>query len=167
METIFQEVERAIQARLYYLAMVMALTIPEVCAALESPTGDTSGRSAQAYKDWYNANLAARMPMLTDIDCYSLRCGIVHQGKFGHPKMQYDRAVFVLPHPAHNTFIGCNFGGAYTHSFIEFCTTIVAAGRQWFAAHCNDPNVRANLPRLVQYHPEGIPPHIVGVPVIG
>jgi hypothetical protein len=164
METIFLEVEHALDARLYYLALVMALTIPEICAALESPTGDTSGRNAQAYKDWYDANLAAHIPQLTDIDCYSLRCGVVHQGQFGHKNMQYARAAFALPEaPSIN---GCVAGDIYLHSVVDFCRTVVLAARAWFAAHQNDANVQTNLPRLVQYRPNGMPPAFIGIPVI-
>jgi hypothetical protein len=165
METLFQEIERALQAQLYYLALIAALSVPEICAALESPTGDTAGRSGQAYKNWYNANLAARLSWLKDVDCYSLRCGVVHQGRFGNPNMQYGRAIFVLP--GGNVFSNCVFNDAYVFSVVEFCRTIVDAARQWFSAHHNDANVQANLPRLVQYHASGIRPYIGGVAVIG
>ena len=165
METIFREVERALAAQLYYLAMAIALTIPDTCAALESPTGDTSGRNAEAYRDWFDANLAPRLPQLTAVDCYSLRCGVVHQGRIGHARMQYGRAIFVLPGPA--VFVGCRANDAYLFSVVEFCRSIVEAAREWFAANRLDAHVQANLPRLVQYHPTGIAPYIVGVPVIG
>ena len=52
MEVITQEIERALDAGLYYLALVCTLTLPDICAALESPTGDTSGKSGEKYKKW-------------------------------------------------------------------------------------------------------------------
>ncbi|EQD56665.1 hypothetical protein B1A_11430, partial [mine drainage metagenome] len=53
METILQEIERALDAHLYYLAVAMVLTLPDICAALASADGESSG---QRYRDWYDAN---------------------------------------------------------------------------------------------------------------
>jgi hypothetical protein len=66
METILQEIDKALNAGLCYLAIAMALTVPDICAALESPNGETNGPK---YKAWYNANLANRYPRITDADC--------------------------------------------------------------------------------------------------
>ena len=151
MEPIIQEVEKALQAKLYYLAILIALALPDICAALESPIGGTSGRNAQAYKDWFNANLAARFANFTADDCYSLRCGVVHQGRFGHQNMQYARAVFMLPDGSGNTWHDCIANDAYLYSAEEFCKNIIGGVRDWFARHADDANVQANLPRLVQF----------------
>jgi hypothetical protein len=168
MEMILQEIERALQARLYYLAVVMAVTMPDICAALEAANGRTSG---DKYKAWYNAHLAPLYPRLTDDDCYSLRCGVVHQGRFGHPGMQYDRIIFTLPDPRGNIFSGNVFGGGGNPPTLNldaeaFCRDVIAAVRAWFAAKQADANVVANLPNLVQFRPNGMAPFIGGVPVI-
>src|SRR4029077_3839387 len=95
METILQEIEKAIDAKLYYLAIVLAVTLPDICAALESADGRTR---PERYKAWYRANLASKFSFLTEDDCYSLRCGVVHQGQFGFVNSQYDRVAFLMPH---------------------------------------------------------------------
>jgi hypothetical protein len=157
METILKEIEGALQANLYYLAIVMALTLPDICAALEAQDGRTSQNK---YKAWYNANLAAKLSFLSADDCYSLRCGVVHQGKFGDRLTQYDRPLFVLPSNA--VFMNCKVarpdGEFYLTSAAEFCLVMIAAVRQWFAAKGQDGVVKANLPNLMQYHPTGYGP---------
>jgi len=89
------EIERALNVGgLYYLAVSMALTLPDVCAAVESPDGKTSPKK---YKAWYDKNLANRYVSITAEDCYSLRCGVSHQGRLGHPNFQYERILFTIP----------------------------------------------------------------------
>ena len=100
MDPVLLEIDKAIGARLYYLAVVMALTLPDICAAVEAENGRTH---PDKYKAWYRQHFAAYYPQLTDEDCYELRCGVVHQGRFGrrpdNPKLQYARVVFSLPSP--------------------------------------------------------------------
>jgi len=133
MEPILAEIEKALDAGLYYLAVMLAVAIPDICGALESK----DGRSGPVqYKAWYDAHLANRIYDLTADDCYSLRCGVVHQGD------------------------------AYVYSVEHFCKEVIVAVRTWFAAKQNDANVIANMPRLVRVHPNGLAPYIVGEPVI-
>jgi hypothetical protein len=162
MEPILAEIEKALDAGLYYLAVMLAVAIPDICGALESK----DGRSGPVqYKAWYDAHLANRIYDLTADDCYSLRCGVVHQGKFGLAGAQYDRAIFLLPQ-SKNKMVACQIGDAYVYSVEHFCKEVIVAVRTWFAAKQNDANVIANMPRLVRVHPNGLAPYIVGEPVI-
>jgi hypothetical protein len=69
MEPILAEIEKALDAGLYYLAVMLAVAIPDICGALESK----DGRSGPVqYKAWYDAHLANRIYDLTADDCYSL-----------------------------------------------------------------------------------------------
>jgi hypothetical protein len=36
-----REIELALQVQLYYLALISALTLPDICAALEAENGET------------------------------------------------------------------------------------------------------------------------------
>lgn len=162
MESLLNEIERALELELYYLAIVLALTLPDICAALEDPNGVTRG---EYYKAWYNKYFAIKYPSITDNDCWSLRCGVVHQGRCGHPNMQYDRVVFTMPGaPAvlHNNFIN----GALNLDIELFCQDMIDTVRDWYNAQQNNPNVKSNLPHLVRYRPKGLAPYVVGMPVI-
>ena len=163
MEQILNEIQMALSARLYFVALAMTLTLPDICSGLESPDGETSG---PRYKAWYTTNLSAQFPWLTDVDCYSLRCGVVHQGRFGNPRMQYGRVIFTLPDGRGNTFTNCILNDAYTTDAVGFCRAMVDAVRRWFAAAQTNPIVQGNLPRLVQIRPQGMAPYIVGAPII-
>jgi hypothetical protein len=170
METVLQEIERALSHRLYYLAIVLSVTLPDICAALEADDGRTN---PARYKAWYKANLSTKFSFLTEDDCYSLRCGVVHQGQFGLAGQQYDRAVFFLPHPdpsrtflVINSTMGTSPNKCYTYSADEFCRAIINTVRAWFSAKVGDVNVEKNLPKLIQYRTEW-PPTIRGnIPMI-
>ena len=54
-ESLLQEIEKAIKAELYYLALLLTLTLPDICTALEQPNGRTDGK--RLYKKWYKANI--------------------------------------------------------------------------------------------------------------
>lgn len=163
METILSEIELALEARLYYLAIAMTLTVPDICAALEASNGQTNGLK---FKAWYNANLAHKYPKMTDADCWSLRCGVVHQGRCGHPNMQYGRIIFTVPNAQNNVFHNNILNDALNLDTVIFCRDVLTSARSWFEQRANDPEVRANLPNLVQFRPQGLAPYMVGMPLI-
>lgn len=158
-ENVLQEIEGALNARLYYLAVAMALTLPDICAALESSDGVTS---PTRYKAWFDSYMAKNIPSMTATDCYSLRCGVVHQGRFGHEKMRYGRAIFLLPNEQNIHFSDCMIDDAFFYSADIFCHRIIKTARDWFEAKKADPNVQKNLPNLVQLRPDGLAPYVQG-----
>jgi len=143
MEAITKEVENAIAAGLYYLAIVTALSLPDVCSALESHDG------------------------ITSLDLYSLRCGVLHQGRLGNSRMQYGRVLFTVPNEQRNIFHRNVINDALNLDAVQFCRDMIECVSTWCTAKQNDPNVQANLPRLVQFRANGMAPYIVGVPLIG
>jgi hypothetical protein len=161
MDTILQEIEKALNAKLYYLAVAMALTLPDICAALASPDGESSGPK---YKDWYNANLAKQYSNITDVDCWKLRCGVLHQGRCGHPQMQYDRIIFTMP--GHGIVHNNIMSKALNLDASVFCKDVIATVRAWLKINQNDSVIRANVQNLVKFRQNGLPPYIVGMPVI-
>ena len=163
MEAITKEVENAIAAGLYYLAIVTALSLPDVCSALESHDGKTSPTK---YKVWYDAWMAARYPEITSLDLYSLRCGVLHQGRLGHSRMQYGRVLFTVPYEQRNIFHRNVINDALNLDAVQFCRDMIECVSTWCTAKQNDPNVLANLPRLVQFRANGMAPYMVGVPLI-
>jgi hypothetical protein len=59
------------------------------------------------------------------------------------------------------------FGGRMLMTNAEaFCRTIVDGAKVWAVSKSSDPIVRQNLPLLIRYRPEGLPPFIVGLPIV-
>jgi len=163
MQVIISEIERAISYGLYYLAMMMTLSLPDICAALESDDGETSGSK---YRAWYDTWVADGYSSLTADDCYRIRCGVVHQGRFGHPHMRYARVLFTVPNVKGTVFHENISNDALNLDVVIFCRDIMQCVSQWYAAKQNDPHVVANMPRLVQYREHGLAPYMVGMPLI-
>lgn len=163
MDTLRDDIERALSAQLYYLAVVSTLGLPDICAALESADGATTGRKYQA---WCDSWLIPSYPELTSQDLYSMRCGVVHQGRLGHPKMQYARVLFTVPNANRNVFHRNIINDALNLNVVMFCRDMNRTVGQWYAAKHDDANVLANLPRLVRFHEQGLAPYMVGMPLI-
>jgi len=173
LEAIFQDIERAIEARFYYHAIVVCLSMPDICAALLCDPSSI-WVTEKKYVEWCEANLEKRFKFLTAKDCYRLRCGVLHQGNFGHPKARYDRIVFTLPSKIQfpEGRIGSPEAGELVLllNCVIFCERMVSAARDWLSANTQDKNVQANLQNIVRFRPAGIslPPtlQLKGVPVI-
>jgi hypothetical protein len=168
MDAILNQIDRALDRGFHYLAVASSLTLPDICAALETENGETS---KMLYQKWYDTWIGPKYPMMTGTDIYRLRSGVVHQGIFGPKGMQYDRIVFMLPgrHTLHRNISSHIAGGTESALQLDatiFCRDMIAGVKSWYAAKSNDPNIVANLPRVLQFRPNGIPPHFVGVPVI-
>lgn len=68
------EINIALNSRLYLTALTSALTLPDVCGKVEFPDKKTGDR----YKSWFtkyvtNGNISAE-------DVYALRCSLLHEG---------------------------------------------------------------------------------------
>ncbi|HTU52068.1 MAG TPA: hypothetical protein VMF56_15860, partial [Acidobacteriaceae bacterium] len=169
------EIERSLEARLFYLAVSTSLALPDICAALLDPDGKTN---REKYMKFYDTWL--RIPgylNLLPADIYRLRCGIIHQGIAGHPGMTMPakRIIFTVPSPsnmpggfaAHGfTIAGHNIAPSFFLDAVMFCRKMTEGVSKWYEANITDPNLVANLPALVQYRPNGIAPYIEGFPVI-
>lgn len=170
MDAILDEIDAVLAAGLSYVAVALSLTLPGICAALESPTGSTRGEDGVRYKRWYDAHLASIYPNITSADCYSLRCGVVHQGRFGVECSQYERVLFMVPNPQRNVVHNCIDVRAGRKVLIldahRFCRDIMAAVRRWFETVREEATVGRNLSQLVEFRPDGLAPYVTGMPMI-
>jgi hypothetical protein len=179
LEAIIKEVEGALNAKLYYLAIAVALSLPDICACLEFDPEKPKWANRNTYAEWCNANIKDRLPHMTGDDLYNLRGGVLHKGRFEHKDSRFARVLFVGPE-SHIKMHGLLIKGdmrlgpeqeLWTGPILnlgvqEFCATIVSAAREWGVAKCEDAFVKANLSKLVRYRPNGIPPFSHGVPTV-
>jgi hypothetical protein len=159
---LLDEINRAAEQDFPFLAVAMTVALPDVCVSLISDDGRTC---PERYKQWCIDNLGQEFSFVTPEDLYSMRCGVLHNGRFGDMKHNVARIIFALPGtPA---FTDCRANDAYFYSVVEFCQNFTTAVRGWYEANKAHPNVQSNLPRLMQYHEGGFAPYVVGATVLG
>lgn len=81
--------------------------------------------------------------------------------------MKNDIARVIFMVGSNSIFTNGKLNDAYFYSAAEFCKNFTHAVYKWIEANKGDANVVANAPRLMQYHPNGISPYVVGAKVLG
>jgi hypothetical protein len=153
-----KEITQCLNSGLWYAALVLILTLPDICGALESSNGETDDHR---YYAWYEKWLMNKYPSVSAEDLYRLRCGVAHQGKARHRKIKY-RIFFTV-----NSKDRCRKrenNGALILDLHVFAEDMVDAVERWYKA--KNPNVKKHLSGLVQYYPNGLPPYL-DEPAIG
>lgn len=168
METILDEVERALEAQLWYAAVALALTIPDVCASLEAtPNARRDGQRAR-YLAWCRKNLPDDYGLDPEL-CWDLRSGVLHEGRYKHKR--FDRVAFTVPSESsgtiHNIELVTPQGTILPLSVPLFCAQIVQSARAWYATNKDKPQVREKLKRLPQLTSDGLAPYVRGPITLG
>ncbi len=162
---LLQQTRSAASCQLYYLALNSALALPDICGALEAPDGRASG---PRYAAWFDKHVAPLYDGTLDGDtCYRFRCSMLHQGRTQHPKAKYARLVFIEPGATHDVLHNNVLNDALNIDVRIFCEDVVHAVEVWLPSALAQPQVAANIDGFVRRYPEGLPPYVVGVPVIG
>lgn len=134
---------KCIASRNWYAALSLALTLPDICAALEATDGKASARK---YIDWFNRYILDKYTrergpsrpkrvFLNGEDCYALRCAFLHQGSDDISDQRIRKAlnsfIFVQT-PLQSIVIHCNLGGDTLQLQIDiFCEDIYSGVQQW------------------------------------
>jgi hypothetical protein len=130
MKTILSEITAACKYKLYYLAIMLCLALPDICAALEASNGETSKKQ---YEAWFDKWLAPKYgEYMKAEDMYRLRCGVLHQGKMGHPGLRYNRVAFALPLLVHKNLLPNRKNPEILNLSIGlFCKDVVDSVKAW------------------------------------
>lgn len=161
MDELIAQIRSASDAGLYYLALIGALTLPDICGALNSGNGRASGSK---YRDWLRSNVPTQAASADLI--YDLRCSLLHQGS-ALPSSG-EQIAFMYPEgpQLHNlsTEVGAERVGWI--SIPMFVEEVTQGAEEWFRQHGGTRGVRKNLRKFARLRPEGLPPHVAGSPVI-
>jgi hypothetical protein len=162
---ILDEIRTACRMRLYYLAIMLCLALPDICAALQSSDGTTSEKN---YRMWVHQWFPKKYgKYLTPQDLYRLRCDVLHQGRMGHPGLRFGRVAFAVKGLFHlNLLPSTRKPEILNLSAGLFCKDMVESVEAWETAMKEDITVHKNLSRLVHLHPNGLEPYLQGVPCV-
>lgn len=165
-EALLQEIEKALDVPLYYLALLLTLTLPDICTALEQSDGRTDGKPL--YLKWYKANIFDQIGGLSPDEAYELRCTVVHQSRaLASNKRGYDRVIFTMAKGGGAlTVDSMVLNGAMTFEVEAFCRRWIGAVRVWIEKSKANQIVQSHLPSLLQVRPNGLAPYTFGLPLI-
>jgi hypothetical protein len=153
----------------YYLALFVALTLPDICGAMESSDGIAT---RDKYVDWFDryvtpAYSVSGRAFLNGETCYSYRCSVLHQGRAQHPNLGYSRIIFVEPGATTHVFHNNILNDVLNIDVSIFCGDIVRGAASWLEDVEGSQDYRKHYSLFMQRYEAGLPPYIVGVPVIG
>ena len=168
MRDLLQQINRASAANLYYVALLTALTLPDICGAMESANGRAT---RQKYDSWFSRWVAPRYTVggaasVTGDVCYYYRCSALHQGRAAHPRMGYSGVLFVEPGATTNIFHNNIMNNALNIDVKVFVGDLIAGALTWLQQVRSSANYQRNYPLFMQRYPNGFTPYIVGLPVI-
>jgi len=129
----FDEMERCVQGRCYWALLHLLVVLPDVCAALESTNGRTSEKQ---YQNWCERYLADNL--LTGCDWYTIRCGVLHQGRTVDEKRKSQYVGFSFSQPNEMGLAVMRTIRAVKHGKIlcmdvgDMATQVQTAMRKWF-----------------------------------
>lgn len=165
MRNLLNQIQQGLEANLYYLSLFVALSMPDICGAIESENGEATG---QKYENWFNKYVAPKYnDFLSGSDCYKFRCSLLHQGSSQHSKNKYSRVLFVEPSATTNVFHNNIMNDALNIDVRIFCQDIINGVNQWLQEVEDTELFKANYDKFMRRYPNGLKPYIVGVPVIG
>jgi hypothetical protein len=163
------DVQRSIDARLYYPALLVALTVPEICAAL---TLDNSVFVKEKhYASFVDKYATPRGLGCDGLMCYRLRGGVVHRANIaGHPLLGSTHIIFTVPESQikiHALTIKAGEEKTATmFDLVRFCSMMVEAAYAWYEDHQNEPKVEANMRNVIRFCENGLAPFVVGQPLL-
>jgi hypothetical protein len=168
MRELFDQVEAVASTRLYYIALMSALAIPDICAAMESENGEAN---RPKYEGWFDRHVAPRYETrwgctLDGTTAYQFRCSMLHQGRTQHKAGTYSRLLFLEPGASRTVMHNNILNDALNIDVSIFCTDVVDAAREWITEAEQLPAYQRNFPLFVQRYADGFAPYIGGIPVI-
>ncbi len=171
MESIYEQIDAALSANLYFLAISATVSLPDICATLATGKHTT----ALEYKEWFRENASHLFKNFGEDECYEVRCGVVHSARMmggKHKYSRYDRVLFVPPGSRmtfHDSVLGNRDGPgecAVMMDAAKFCRAMIGAARAWEKTQAGNDAFRASLDKVVRVRSKGLDPFISGFPVI-
>jgi hypothetical protein len=168
--SVLNDIQRAIDAKLYYPALLVALTVPEICEALLLDRKDFL--KLKHYARFVDKYTTPATLGLDGVSCYRLRGGIVHRANLvGHPEFGATHVIFTIPesgsslHAFSITHTGSTARAAM-FDLVKFCMTMKQAAEQWYEDNRSNPRVTESMGNIIRYCPLGVAPYCTGAPVI-
>ncbi len=166
MDKLINELQISLKINNWYSALLLALTVPDICGQLENPTKNSKER----YLEWFNKYLSKNYIktvgaqenehiFLSGADLYALRCSFLHEnsGDISNQKAREVINNFIFSTTlSHLLFITNKSNGKKTLILRVdvFCEEICNALREWISDHKNNMSVQERIKSTIKIHTE-------------
>lgn len=174
MDELVRQIRIALNNQLYYLALYITLTLPDISGALNSDDGIAT---KERYIDWFDNYVTPQNAdptgnsLLTGEVAYQLRCSLLHQGKMELTNQEYSRIIFSTPEGmmrSHCIEQQYNNGEIVLQlDVVEFCNQVLSGLDQFLKEYGDSEQFQENYKSFIAYYPNGISPYAIGIPLIG
>lgn len=146
MDGFLDGLDRSLQERNWHAALVMSLTLPDLCAKASNPARKTNGAKYAAWFDEfvgpkYKRPVGADRRLhvfLSGNDCYALRCALLHEGSAEvttqKARETLERFHFCVPGERNISWHRNQKDGALILMVDEFAADVLEAARSWWAS---------------------------------
>lgn len=144
MKILVSELKQAVENNLWFVAINIALTIPDICSALESENGQTVSKK---YIKWVDTYLVHKYNnFITGEDIWKLRCASLHQGKFNHDNPRFSKILFQIPFNGNSGGMHNNIlGGTLQLNAMIFVNDIINSYEKWLITNKENNFISTNL----------------------
>ncbi len=169
MKRFTNSIRMSLKNKNWYGALVMALTLPDVCGKLEYPHEQSSKKR---YIDWFRkwlqpeytprvgTNQEERV-FLSGEDCYALRCSYLHEGhaNIDDKKARNSLDSFHFTKPVPGLYVHNNKIDNVLQLQVDvFCEDIVNAVDEWRDSRRGNEETEERIGKLLIIHtPQSIP----------
>lgn len=163
MREMLEQIRKALCVDLHVVALSTSLIIPDIAGAMDSDDGIASG---ERYRAWYDKWMGSSCHFIDGETCYQMRCSFLHQGSVNLKNTTYKRVIFI--HPAvKNLYMHCNvFNDALNLDIGQFCLDMIGRANEWLKTVEKSDKFKKNYDKFMRTYPNGLPPYVVGIPVI-
>lgn len=169
LEAILVDLEKTLDAKLYYAGLVICLTLPEICCALTKETHEFV--KGPDYRKFIETYARTEEIVISPMECYRLRGGVVHRGGSGFGQIDgYTHVLFTIPETngsVHGVHMKNGRGDALTLDLVLFCSAMVRAVLRWYDANSENKKVARNLENLISRRTLDDWPIKMSGPIIG
>ncbi|MFD7500628.1 hypothetical protein [Streptomyces sp. NPDC059850] len=168
MEGFFDGLEQAVRKRNWHAALVLALTLPDICTKASDP--DRTG-TRRPYVAWFETFVAPaytryagspghreEIKYLSGADCYGLRCALLHEGSDDTTRSArdaLDEFYFCTPGDLGNTVHMNKSGRALNLMVDQFALDMLDGARRWWATLSPEQQAGARAGQITLHSTDG------------
>jgi hypothetical protein len=158
----WDEMQLCRDSRTYWSLLHVTTCLPSICAAMQTDSGDTRGADRKLYAEWCDRYL--QEPKLTGVECYEMRCKILHQGRAQAAAGRYTGFAFTQPPTEGQVYhLAVENGTKLVVDVSRLAEEMRQAVRRWISdlearpAEAPAANAARHVASLVQVRPFRVP----------